>query len=95
MAYRRSSDTEALSPRWRTAHAAELVRWLPERIVASDRSLAYVVLHGDDAPGTGWSVDWLSPEEAGEFLRFLARELPDSEGFELPGALRRRSGKGE
>jgi hypothetical protein len=91
MSYRRQSEAGPGSSRWRTENRATLAQWLPEEAIASDRSLTYVLLHGDDEHQTDWSPAWLQPEEAAEFLAFLRAHLPNAIGYELMPALERRS----
>jgi ABC-type proline/glycine betaine transport system substrate-binding protein len=91
MSFRRSSDDQAGSSRWRKAHRAELSRWLPSAVIDSDRSLLYVLLHGDDELGTGWTPEWLSQQEAGEFLAFLESDIQNGAAYQILDALRRRA----
>jgi hypothetical protein len=91
MSYRRDGEAGPGSSRWRTTHQATLARWLPQQILASDRRLNYVLLHGDDELETGWTPAWLAPEEAAQFLAFLRTHLPSPVAFDLVPALERRS----
>jgi len=61
-------------------------------VVCDDRRLTYVLLHGSDDFGTGWTPDWLSRQAAAEFLTFLESEFSDTSGCEIFGHLRRRKG---
>ena len=91
MSYRRSEDDSPASARWLRKHRAELVACgLPEPIVGSERSFGYVLLHGDDAPGTGWDPSCLSVEEAERLLEFLVTEQVDETGHGLFRELRAR-----
>jgi len=91
MAFRRNDDESPGSPRWRLKHRAELIRYgIPDAILASDGSLNYVLLHGDDAFGTGWDSSWLSRDEAKQLLAFLQLHFPSGTGYELIRILERR-----
>jgi hypothetical protein len=35
---------------WRRRQRAQLIRWLPAEVVDSQRSLNYVLLHGEESP---------------------------------------------
>jgi hypothetical protein len=96
MAFRRTNDETPGGPRWRLKHRAELIRYgIPDAILASDRSLNYVLLHGDDAVGTGWESSWLSPAQAKAMLAFLQRHFPNSTGYELIRILQDRVAQDE
>lgn len=73
MNYRRSSQNHAGTDRWGNEHRVDLLRWLPNAVVESERSLNYVLLHGDDSLGTGWTPgwtpSWLPQQAAAAFLR--------------------------
>ena len=90
MTFRRSNQEEVGSSRWRTKNKYLLVRWLPQSVVDSDRSLTYVLLHGDDELETGLNPDWLSQDAAREFLEFLEGELPNPSGYQILMALQKR-----
>lgn len=92
MTFRREDRSEVGSSRWRTVHRAALAQWLPDAVIASDRALTYVLLHGSDDFGTGWNPDWLTPDAAGAFLAFLQPEIGDSNAYEILARLRRRVG---
>lgn len=91
MSYRRSDQLHAGSDRWRLAHRGDLLQWLPAEVVDSERSLNYVLLHGEDHAGTGWTPEWLRPEDARAFLEFLESAFSEPAGYEIFGALSRRS----
>jgi hypothetical protein len=91
MSYRRSDQQRAGSDRWRHAHRGDLLRWLPAEVVDSERSLNYVLLHAEDHAGTGWTPEWLPPENARAFLRFLENAFSERAGYEIFRALARRS----
>lgn len=92
MGYRRPDQQQPGSDRWRHKHRADLLRWLPLEIVDSSRSLNYVLLHAEDSFGTGWTPDWLEPEQARGFLTFLENEFHERVGYEIFRALSRRAG---
>jgi hypothetical protein len=91
MNYRRSSQNHAGTDRWRQEHRANLLRWLPTAVVDSERSLNYVLLHGDDSLGTGWSPSWLPRPAALAFLQFLESEFVVQTGYDIFRELRRRA----
>lgn len=76
---------------WRRRHRAQLIRWLPAEVVASQRALNYVLLHGEDHLGTRWTPDWLDPVEAAAFLAFLETQFIAQDGYEIFGKLRQRA----
>jgi hypothetical protein len=89
MSYRRSDSSGAGTPRWRARNRAFLLSCgIPDAILDSDRSLTYVLLHGDDEVGTGWSHVQLTPEQAARLLAFLESEQL-SEGYDLVNLLRK------
>jgi hypothetical protein len=91
MAFRRSDDDSPGSSRWRLKHRAQLIRCgIPEAVLESDSSLAYVLLHGDDSYGTGWDTSWLSREESKELLAFLRLHFPIAVGYDLIRILEQR-----
>jgi len=91
MSFRRSSSDEPGSSRWRLKHRAELLGCgIPDSVLESDRTLTYVLLHGDDELGTGWNPSFLSREQAGQLLAFLRRELEEPTGYEIIRVLERR-----
>ena len=92
MKYRKSKSEEIGSPRWRNEHRYTLSQWLPQTVLNTDRSLTYVLLHGDDELMTGWSPYWLTEKEAHNFLTFLETEKL-SESYEIISKLRLRSNK--
>ncbi len=58
MATRHSDNFGAESPRWRLANRSLLSACgVPDAVADSDRRWVYVLLHGDDYPGTGWDPD--------------------------------------
>ena len=59
-------------------------------MLRSDRALLYVLLHGDDELGTGWTPAWIDRGQAEELLAFLRREIVTPAGYELIPALERR-----
>ena len=93
MSFRRSARDEPGESRWRTKHRELLLRCgLPVEVVDSDRSLNYVLLHGADEFGTGWTHEWIDREQAVELLEFLSTEIPNPVGSELIRLLRKRVG---
>ena len=91
MRYRRSNQSHAGTDRWREEHSVELLRWLPAAVVESERVLNYVLLHGDDSLGTGWTPSWLTQDAALAFLGFLESEFAVQTGYDIFRELRRRS----
>jgi hypothetical protein len=91
MNYRQSNQNHAGSDRWRKQHRVELLRWLPTAVVESERALNYVLLHGDDGLGTGWTPAWLPQQAAAAFLQFLESEFTVQTGYEIFRELRRRA----
>jgi hypothetical protein len=94
VSYRRPNPDEVGADRWRRQHRADLLRWLPAEVVDTQRALTYVLLHGEDHAGTGWTPEWLEPSEAAAFLAFLEREFSlqaARAGYEIFGQLRRRA----
>ena len=92
MSYRRSATHAPGTSRWRRRNRSKLSRWLPDCVVCDDRRLTYVLLHGSDDFGTGWTPDWLLPQAAAEFLAFLESEFSELSGYEIFVHLRRRKG---
>ncbi|QEH39186.1 hypothetical protein OJF2_77980 [Aquisphaera giovannonii] len=91
MVSRRQPDPDASSPRWRRAHRGLLAECgVPDEVADSDRRWGYLLLHGDDHPGTGWDASWISPAKAARFLDHLLAGLPDESGCDLVRCLRRR-----
>ncbi len=81
MSFRRSKDRGIESSHWRLKHRGELIECgIPQLVADSDRAWRYLLLHGDDAPGTGWIAGWLSPVQAQRLLALIERDL-DGEGF--------------
>jgi hypothetical protein len=60
-------------------------------VADSDRRWHYVLLHGDDHPGTGWDVSWITPAQAARLLNLLVSALLTEAGYDLIRHLRRRS----
>ena len=90
MGFRRSDDDEAGSSRWRRRHRARLLACgLPLELLESDRTLSYVLFHGDD-PASGWNASWLSDEQAEQLLAFLTEVIPNATAFDLIAELQRR-----
>ncbi|MBK8259682.1 MAG: hypothetical protein IPK82_44370 [Polyangiaceae bacterium] len=93
MSYRRSSDDRPGSPRWRQRHRSKLIAMgLPDTVVDSDRTLNYVLLHGDDAYQSGWSATWLSETQAQQLLEFLTNAFADQTPYDIFRVLRQRLG---
>jgi hypothetical protein len=92
MGLRRSDEVAPTSSRWRVANRSLLGECgVPDEDIGSDRRWVYVLLHGDDYPGTGWDVEWVSPRQAAELLAVLERDLPSAVGYDLVRLLRRRA----
>ena len=93
MAFRRSADDAPGSSRWRAKHRAALVEHgMPSGLLTSERTLNYVLLHGDDALGSGWDPSWLTTEQAAKLLAYLEPLLGGSSGYEIVRRLRERGG---
>jgi hypothetical protein len=91
VAFRRSAQVGPGSSRWRCKHQGLLRRCgLPDEVLRSDRALLYVLLHGDDELGTGWTPAWIEQGQAEELLAFLRREIVNPVGYDLIRALERR-----
>jgi hypothetical protein len=94
MAYRRSRVEAPGSSRWRAAHRRSLLdAGLPADVVDSDRALTYVLLHGDDALGSGWDPSWLTDEQASRLLTLLQQLLGDSVAYEILPRLSARAAR--
>jgi hypothetical protein len=92
MGFRRSDEAGPTGSRWRLAHQSLLgACGVPGEVAGSDRRWVYVLLHGDDYPGTGWDVSWVSPRQAAELLAVLERDLPSAVGYDLVPLLRQRA----
>jgi len=93
MAYRRSSDNDVFSSRWRIAQRSELIEYgIPPDVAGDDRRWSYVLLHGDD-PATGWAGPWLSDQQAKCLLALLEPHFANPIGVTLVEALQRRCAK--
>src|SRR5687767_4270574 len=91
MTYRRKSIEGPEGLQWRLSHRALLSQCgIPPEVAGSDRRRAYMLLHGDDAPGTGWNPSWISPEQAARLLQRLFLDISTESGFELIRASRQR-----
>lgn len=91
----RSPAVGAESPRWRRNNRALLTECgIPDAVADSDHRWVYVLLHGDDYPGTGWDASWVSPAQAARLLDSLVADLPGESGYDLVQCLRRRSSCG-
>jgi hypothetical protein len=94
--FHRSASETPGSSRWRTKHRKALLNaGLPELVVASDRSLTYVLLHGNDAYGTRWDPSWLTREQATRLLAVLEPLLVPPAGYDILPRLRARLGAPE
>ena len=91
MSYRHPDSERVGGDTWRRRQRAQLLRWLPAEVVSSQRSLNYVLLHGEDHLGTGWTPEWLTPAEAAALLAFLENQFSVQDGYEIFGELRRRA----
>ena len=57
---------------WLKSHRLALIMLgIPEFILDNERSWNYVLLHGDDAPASGWNTSWITKSQATEILRLL------------------------
>jgi|GEM_PF-3433836 len=94
LSFRKSVDSDPVNSAWRRKHRDLLARCgIPDKAIESDKSLTYLLLHGDDELGTGWTLKWISRQQAAELLCFLAQELPNTTGYELVSQLRRYLGE--
>jgi hypothetical protein len=92
MGFRRSDEDDPTGSRWRLANQALLgACGVPAEVADSDRRWVYLLLHGDDYPGTGWDVSWVTPRQAAELLAALVRDLPSEAGYDLVRLLRQRA----
>ncbi len=92
MSFRRSNNTGLFSSRWRIAHRSLLGECgIPTEVADSDRRWSYILLHGDDYPGIGWDVSWITPRQATELLNVLAENFPSEIGLDLVRLLRQRA----
>ena len=92
MGFRRSDEAGPTGSRWRLANRSQLgACGVPAEVTASDRRWVYVLLHGDDYPGTGWDVSWLLPKQAAELLAVLDRDRASWIGYDLVRLLRQRA----
>jgi hypothetical protein len=92
MGFRRSDQAGPTGSRWRVAHRSLLgACGVPAEVADSDRRWVYVLLHGDDYPGTGWDASWVSPRQAAELLAVLECDLPSWVGYDLVRLLRQRA----
>jgi hypothetical protein len=90
MGFRRSDNEQPGSSRWRRTHRSRLLACgVPAAILDSDRTLTYVLLHGDDLE-TGWDTSFLSDEQAKQLLAVLNDVIPNPLGFDLIAVLERR-----
>ena len=91
MSFRRSDDASLFGSRWRLENRNLLgVSGIPAEIADCDRRWGYTVLHGDDYPGTGWDVSWITAAQAANLLAVLERDLTDDVGCDLIRLLRQR-----
>jgi hypothetical protein len=91
MGFRRSEEAGPTSSRWRVAHRSMLgACGVPAEVADSDRRWVNVLLHGDDYPGTGWDVSWVSAHQSAELLALLQRDLPSWIVYDLVRLLRQR-----
>lgn len=97
MAYPRRRDVPGpQGTRWRLAHRALLAECgIPDEVADSDRRWGYLLLHGDDRPGTGWDTSWISPEQAARLLARLRVDLPSEVGHDLLRRLRSRAAEAD
>ena len=93
MGFRRSENAGPAGSRWRLAHRSLLGSCgVPAEVADADRRWLYALLHGDDHPGTGWDVSWISPRQATELLAALVRDISSETGYDLIRLLRQRAG---
>ena len=63
---------------------------MPREIIKSERSWAYVLLHGDDELVTGWDPTWLDQDQAKKLFTFLGSEIRDPSAYDLVRRLQGR-----
>jgi hypothetical protein len=86
MSYRRTRDLTPGSSALRLRHRQPLLECgVPDTVLGSDRSLAYVLLHGDDEPRSRWSCSQLGGRQAVALLRFLEAQLVPANCYEILG----------
>jgi hypothetical protein len=91
MPARRSTSAGAESPCWRRAHRALFSECgIPDAVADSDRRWVYILLHGDDYPGTGWDASLIPPDQAERLLDSLLADLQGESHYDLIRCLRRR-----
>jgi hypothetical protein len=87
VALRRSAQDGPGSSRWRCKHQGLFRRCscgLPDDVLGSDRALLYVLLHGDDELGMGWTPAWIDHGQAEELLRSWAPSPRRTTGAPVP-----------
>ena len=96
MAFHRRDASGPEGSLWRSAHRALLGECgIPDDVADSDRRWAYVLLHGDDDPGTGWDTTWVSPQQAARLLDRLLIDAPCELGYDLVRCLRLRAAEAD
>jgi hypothetical protein len=92
MTTRHAANSSPQSPRWRLDNRSLLSECgVPDPVADSDRRWVYVLLHGDDYPGTRWDTSWVSPSQAARLLDRLMADISGDDGFGLLRCLRHRS----
>ena len=92
MPSRHPTVVDALALQWRRDNRSLLSECgVPDEAADSDRRWLYLLLHGNDYPGTGWDATWVAPAQAARLLGKLVADLPGESGYDLVRSLRRRS----
>jgi hypothetical protein len=92
MSQRRSEHDGIAGDIWLKTHRYDL--WecgIPQEATESIRRWAYLLHHGDDAFGTRWTCDWITPEQATKLLELFAKETTNSDYRLFFLKLRKRS----
>ena len=63
---------------------------MPAEVAGSDRFWGYVLDHGEDDCGTGWTVDWIAVAQARRLLVLLELHHDPESRFDLVWSLRQR-----
>lgn len=96
MSYLKANETHVYSSRWRRDHQALLSECgVPTEVSGNDRRWGYVLDHGDDELGTGWTPNWITVGQAKKLLSTLEKDWHDSPFFDLRWYLRKRIERGE
>ena len=76
---------------WRkNARPRLIAAGLPDAVVDNERRWNYVLLHGADEFGSGWSPRWITPQQAADMLALLESHYHSEGALELFRELRNR-----